>query len=190
MKARLESLVAVCALLVATIAAAAAAYQTYVINEQFSATVWPYLSFDSSNDASGSSFEFGLRNVGLGPAIVRSTIVSVNGQPMGPGTTGNAIHTAVEPALESARAAERRRHQHGLVHATTSSLGPGDVVPAGSSMLLLRVAGPDIYPKVMAMSPHVDISICYCSVLGRCWTRRLKDPVPEPRDVRYCPLPK
>jgi hypothetical protein len=177
-KARLESLVAVCALLVATIAAAAAAYQTYVINEQFSATVWPYLSFDSSNDASGSSFEFGLRNVGLGPAIVRSTIVSVNGQPMGPGTTGNAIHTAVEPALESARAAERRRHQHGLVHATTSSLGPGDVVPAGSSMLL------------MAMSPHVDISICYCSVLGRCWTRRLKDPVPEPRDVRYCPLPK
>lgn len=190
MKAQLESLIAVCALLVATIAAAAAAYQTYVINEQFSATVWPYLSFDANNDTGNSSYSLGLRNVGLGPAIIRSTTVTLNERPVGPGSTGNAIETAIDRAVQSAVAAEVRRHQRGLMHASTSSLGAGDVIPAGSSVTLMRVQGPDVYKNVMALQPHVDVSLCYCSVLGRCWTRRLKDPVPEPRDVRVCPLPK
>lgn len=188
MKARLESLIAVCALLVATIAAAAAAYQTYVINAQFSATVWPYLSFDVNNDTAASSFSLGVRNVGLGPAIVRNTVVTLDGSPVGPGSTGNPIETAIDRAIQNAVVAESRRHQHGLMHATTSSLGAGDVVPADSATTLMRVQGPDVYKNVMALRPRVDVTICYCSVLGRCWTRRLKDPVPEPRDVRMCPL--
>ena len=190
MKARLESIVAVCALLVATIAAAAAAYQTYVINEQFSATVWPYLGFDTNNDTAASSFSLGVQNFGLGPAIVRSTLVTLDGKPMGPGTTGNAIETAIHGAIQDAITAEERRHQRGLMHASTSSLTAGDVIPAGSTRLVMRVQGPDIYRNVQAIRPHLDVAICYCSVLGRCWMRRLKDPVPEPKDVRACPLPK
>lgn len=190
MKAQLESIIAVSALLVATIAAAAAAYQTYVINEQFSATVWPYVSFDASNDTANSSYSLGLRNVGLGPAIVRSSVVTVDGRPVGPGSTGNAIETAIHQSIQNAIAAETRRHQRGLMHASTSSLGAGDVIPAGSSVTLMRVEGPDVYKNVMALQPHVDVSLCYCSVLGRCWSRRLKDPIPEPRDVRSCPLPR
>jgi hypothetical protein len=189
-KARVESIMAVCALLVATIAAAAAAYQTYVINEQFSATVWPYVSFDSSNDTGNTTYSLAVKNVGLGPAIVRSAIVTVNGKPMGPGTTGNPIETAIHPALQKAIAVENRRHQHGLLHTTTSSLGAGDVIPAGSSLTLVRVQGPDIYRNVMSINPHVDVTICYCSVLGRCWMRRLQDPDQEPKDVRKCPLPR
>ena len=190
MKARLESIVAVCALLVATIAASATAYQTYVINEQFSATVWPYLSFDTTNDSAASSFALAVQNYGLGPAIVRSAVVSVDGKQMGPGTTGNSIETAIHTSIEEAITAENRRRQHGLMHATTSSLTAGDVIPAGSSKILMGVKGPDIYRNVQAVRPHLDVEICYCSVLGRCWVRRLQDRVPEPRDVRKCPLPQ
>lgn len=190
MKVQLESLIAVCALLVATIAAAAAAYQTYVINEQFSATVWPYLSFDTTSDTANGSFSLGVRNVGLGPAIVRSTTVSLDGKPVGAGTTGNPVYTALEGAIRDSKIAERRRHEHGQIHMSTSSISAGDVIPAGSSIMLLRAQGPDLFSRVTALRPHFDLSVCYCSVLGRCWTRRFKDPVPEPRDARSCPLPK
>lgn len=188
-KAQIETVIAVCALLIAAIAAGASAYQTYVINEQFSATVWPYLAFSSDTDRTAASFSFGVRNVGLGPAVVRSTIVTVDGNRIGPDPTSNPIDTLIEQPMKEAAVAEQRRHQHGLVHTSTSSLGAGDVIPAGSSVTLLRIQGPDIFKIVMARSPHVDVTICYCSVLGRCWTRRLKDALPEPRDVRMCPLP-
>jgi hypothetical protein len=187
-KAQLESVIAVCALLVATIAAAAAAYQTYVINEQFSATVWPYVSFDTTNDTANNTFELGVHNVGLGPAIIRSTIVSIDGQPVGPGVTGNPVETAFDGALRQAEAAEARRHARGQLHITTSSIAAGDVLPAGSTLTLLRTQGPDLYPRVNAVRSRFDLTLCYCSVLGRCWTRRLKDPVPEPHDARSCPL--
>lgn len=190
MKAHLESVMAACALLVATIAAAAAAYQTYVINEQFSATVWPYLSFDTSNDTSNSAFSLAVRNVGLGPAIIRDTAVTVDGKAIGRGTTGNPVYTAIEDAIRESEAIEAKRHAHGQVRVTASSLDRGDVLPAGSSLTLLRVSGPDLFARVQALRPHMDVSLCYCSILGRCWSRRLKDPTPEPRDARVCPLPK
>lgn len=190
MKANLESMMAICALLVAAIAAAAAAYQTYVINTQFSVTVWPYLSFDTSNDKSNGTFALAVRNVGLGPAIMRDTTVTVDGKVMGPGTTGNPLYTAIESAVRQSEADEIRLHAHGQVRITASSLDRGDVLPAGSSLTLLRVQGPHLFERVQALRPHVDLSLCYCSILGRCWTRRLKDTTPEPRDVRVCPLPK
>ncbi len=176
-----------CALLVATIAATAAAYQTYVINEQFSAAVWPYVSFDTTNDTANGVFALGVHNVGLGPAIIRSTIVTVDGHPVGPGEIGNSVETAFHEAIRQAEAAEARRHAHGQLHVSTSSLGNGDVLPAGASVTLLHTQGPDIYSSVKAVRPHFDLTLCYCSVLGRCWTRRLKDPVPEPHDAHSCP---
>ncbi|HKE36266.1 MAG TPA: hypothetical protein VKB39_02480 [Candidatus Baltobacteraceae bacterium] len=190
MKAHLESIMAVCALLVATIAAAAAAYQTYVINEQFSATVWPYVSFDTTSDTANGSFSLAVRNVGLGPAIVRSNTITLDGTPVGPGTTGNPVYTAFEGAIRDSQVAEQKRHKHGQIHMSTSSLSTGDVIPAGSSIVLLQAQGPDLFSRITALRPHFDLSVCYCSVLGRCWMRRFKDPVPEPRDVRSCPLPK
>jgi hypothetical protein len=189
-KAQPDTLVAVCALLIAAIAAGASAYQTYVINEQFSATVWPYLSFDTTSDSTNDSFVLGVRNVGLGPAVIRSTIVTVDGRVVGGGSTGNPVDTALIDAVKASSAAEAKRHQRGLVRMSTSSLSTGDVIPAGSSTSLLRAQGPDLFKSVKLLRPHFDIAICYCSVLGRCWTRRLQDKVPEPKDVRSCPLPE
>jgi hypothetical protein len=187
-KAQLESIVAVSALLVATIAAAAAAYQTYVINEQFSATVWPYVSFDTTRDTSNHSFSLAVRNVGLGPAIVRSSVVTVDGKTMGSGTTGNPAYTAFEGVIAQAHASEVKRHAHGQIGVSASTLGAGDVLPAGSSLTLLRMKGVDLFAREEALRPRFDISLCYCSVLGRCWSRRLNDRLPEPHDVRSCPL--
>ena len=46
---RLDLTVAVAALLISGVAAGASAYQTYVIRKQFSATVWPYLTYITSS---------------------------------------------------------------------------------------------------------------------------------------------
>jgi hypothetical protein len=189
-KAQLESIMAVCALLIATIAAAAAAYQTFVINQQFSAAVWPYISFDTTNDTSNAIFSLGVHNVGLGPAIVRDTVVTVDGKPMGPGTTGNPVYTALEDAISKSEAAEAKRHAHGQVSVSASSLMGGDVLPAGAALTLVRTKGSDLFARVEALRGHFDLSLCYCSILGRCWSRRLKDPAAEPHDVRSCPLQK
>jgi hypothetical protein len=187
---RFDLFIAGIALVISTFAAAASAYQAYVINQQFSATVWPYLSFASTRDSAHALFQIDVRNSGLGPAIVRSTVVTVEGVPMSPkGPTGNAIDSAIAPDLTSAESEERSKHVTGVIHTTSSSLERGDVIPAGSSVTLLRVAGPLIWTRVSKTESRIDVAVCYCSLLGRCWMTRRSDPSNEPHDVRSCPTP-
>ncbi len=76
---RLDLVVALGALLISTVAALATVYQTRVIARQFSAAVWPYVSFDSTN--SPNFTELDIRNDGLGPAIIRAVKLSWDGKP-------------------------------------------------------------------------------------------------------------
>src|SRR5579862_7781086 len=185
---RFDLLLAGTALVISTIAAGASAYQRYIINQQFSATVWPYLNFSASYDRSNAFIEFSVRNSGLGPAIVRSAIVTLRGNRMPPGPSGNAIESAVAPDLAAARTAEKAAHLQRVIHMTTSSLLRGDVIPAGSSITLLRASGPLLVSRIAADQDKIDIAVCYCSLLGRCWILRRSDDSNEPHDVRSCPL--
>ena len=77
---RFDLVIALCALLISGVAAAASAYQTYVIRQQYSATVWPYLTFISTSSA--TFFWLRVNNAGIGPALIRSAVVSRDGKPI------------------------------------------------------------------------------------------------------------
>jgi hypothetical protein len=170
---RFDLFIALCALLVSGIAAGASAYQTYVINQQYQASVWPYLRFSfSSGDA---ELTLAVENYGLGPALIRSFEITKDGKPV----------TSLEPyviALETA-------NEHATV--ATEELGPGSVLPAAETAPLLSVKnGPRMVKALLAHQASLDVLICYCSLLGRCWLQDMQDSSVQPRDVTFCPLPR
>jgi hypothetical protein len=184
---RFDLLVALLALAISGIAAGASAYQTYVIRQQFSATVWPYLTFVTSS-SSNKFFELDVSNAGIGPALIREAIVTRDGKPIDvvshPGADP-ALGLAIEPERVAANAERGKRGEHSDL--TVTSIVRGDVVPAGAKLQLLRVDGRFLAHRVIADVRRIDLRLCYCSLLGNCWTKRLWDPSAEPHAVRSCP---
>ncbi len=70
---------AVIATLVGVCALGVSGYTAYMQRQQVRAAVWPILEFDSSNQP---DIHFTLSNKGVGPAIIRHVIVTVDGQPV------------------------------------------------------------------------------------------------------------
>ncbi|MBV8530117.1 MAG: hypothetical protein JO104_02280, partial [Candidatus Eremiobacteraeota bacterium] len=82
---------------------------------------------------------------------------------------------------------EAKSGTHGSSNITASTILPGDVVPAGSKLELLRVEGKFITRHVLADVRRFDLTLCYCSLLGDCWTKRLWDPAVKPKPIPACP---
>jgi hypothetical protein len=188
---RFDLLVALLALLISGIAAGASAYQTYVIRKQFSATVWPYLTFTTSSNTD-KFFELDVSNAGIGPALIYSAVITRDGkaveQPIGPNAQP-AIAAAINAERVEAKADEdaAKAHVHGTSSMTSSTIFPGDVISASQKLELLRVEGKFLTHRVMADTRRIDLTLCYCSLLGDCWTKRLWDPQVSPHPVRGCP---
>ncbi len=186
---RVDLYIASLALIFSGLAAAAAAYQTYVIRQQFSATVWPYLTFISSTSGAGW-FELDLSNAGIGPALIRSAVITRDGKPIPEGvgpTSMTALGAAIAPERAEATSDEARAHVHVHNDLTVTSLTRGDVIPAGSKLQLIHIVGSYLTKRVVTDAHHIDISVCYCSLLGDCWTKSLWDPSAEPHSIRACP---
>lgn len=185
---RFDLVIAMCALLISGVAAAASAYQTYVIRQQYSATVWPYLTFITSS--SETFFSLSVNNAGIGPALIRTAVVSRDGKPVDVRTnpsTSPAIFYAIAADRDAADADERKAHRHGKNSLTVTSIVRGDVIPAGQTLQLLRVDGPFLTRRIVGDIRRIDLQICYCSLLGTCWTKRLWDPAVEPHAAAGCP---
>jgi hypothetical protein len=195
---RFDLFVAVTALLVSTIAAAASVYQTRVIakqteiiNEEFGATTWPYLGFTSTYSPDELIVE--LRNVGLGPAILRDVDITRDGVSMTPGPSHSALNSALEPEIRRAIAdADQWRKKHharkASISTSISSLSSGDVLPAGEKVQLIRADGPIVVKRFVAARSRIGINICYCSLLSRCWVKTFQLEDSPPREVTECPL--
>lgn len=184
---RFDLLVALLALLISGIAAGSSAYQTYVIRRQFSATVWPYLNFITTS-ANDQYFELDVNNPGIGPALILDSTVTRDGKVVAPpaGLTNQpALAIAFRPDLIALKRGVRGSRLHGE-RMSASTILSGDVVPAGGKLQLLRVDGKFVTRQVLANLRRVDLTLCYCSLLGDCWTKRVWDPVVQPRPVRGC----
>lgn len=171
---RYDTIIAVSALLISAITSTAVVYQTHVISQQFSATVWPYLSFETTRDASHLSVN--LRNDGVGPALIRTVDFTVDGKPV------PSLSVVVDPIVRQAI----RSHSPGVRRTVVSSIEAGDVLPANQHVALVQVEGTQITKALLADAPRLNLSVCYCSLLGRCWIKQFKDSSAEPRDVRDC----
>jgi hypothetical protein len=180
---RLDFVIALCALLISTVAAVATVYQTHVIARQFSATVWPYLSFEDNN--SPWSVELDLRNDGLGPAIIRSVGITFDGKPQ---PSIEAMLTAFVAGEPQSQAAARAAIRAGAkLKITTSTPTSGMVIPANAQHVVVRLDGAALVRYFKPAVKRVGISLCYCSLTGTCWTQSFQSRDAEPKAVASCP---
>ena len=151
----IATLVGVCALCVA-------GYTAYMQRQQVRAAVWPILEFDTSNSP---DIHLTLSNKGVGPAIIRHVIVTVDGQPV------HNWYEAFEKLLGPGK------------HNMSESDMKGHVLSAGESMTLVTPRDADNNPLVFDKTNplwvqlnedrfRIAVEICYCSTLGECWTLR------------------
>jgi hypothetical protein len=184
---RFDTIVASCALLMSSITAGAMVYQTRVLQDQFSATVWPYLNVDSTYEP--TSFAVRVINQGVGPALIRSAQVSVDGKPVS-GWDNEFFKTLFGTA-------SRKKQSIG---ASETSMDSSTAIRAGDefSLLKIRVSNPSMLQA--AAKHHIALDFCYGSINGKYWTLhyspgslRADEPVAVPRctssSVIAAPLP-
>jgi len=176
---KFDTIVAACALLMSSITAAAMVYQTRVLQDQFSATVWPYLSVDTM--LSTSRVTIALTNDGAGSALIRSASLDLDGKPV-PGW--RQVVEAVSRDVP--------RVKGGRMDSADASVDPSMAIRAGDSqrVLLLDTGSVPIFSA--ARKHEVVLHLCYCSINDRCWSL---DAVPGynspnlPKAVAACPRP-
>ena len=150
------------ATLIGLFALCVSGYTAYMQRQQVRAAVWPILEFDTSN---GPMIRFTVDNKGVGPAIIRRVVVTVDGQPVqdwkelldkliGPG-----MHKFSESGLS------------GHVYSAGESVDV--LIPHDSEGNPLTIEKSDpLWTQLNKERFRVAVEICYCSTLGECWTLR------------------
>jgi hypothetical protein len=168
---RLDFVIAIGALLVSALTAATLVYQTHVIGEQFSAAIWPYLSIGTTYSANGETIV--VTNDGLGPALVRSARLTVDGTAV---RAWNDYVSTLEadprlsPIFQKTRAAVLAGRGGGAT-LSMSSIGPSSTLRPGATSNLLKLTLAGDVPSVLLNRHPISIDLCYCSLNGSCWSR-------------------
>ena len=145
---RYDAAAAVIAALVGMLALLVAGYTAYIQRQQVRAQVWPWLV--AGNNDNERSIE--VLNKGVGPAVVRSAQVLVDGEPQ----------PDWQHVLKALGTMPRTYSQSTL---NPNVLTPGEKVPA------IQFADDDDYKrfKAAAVTRLTLVNICYCSTLDECW---------------------
>lgn len=165
--------VGVCALCVS-------AYTAHVQRQQVRAMVWPILEYDSNNEP---VISLTLSNKGVGPAIIQSAKVRVDGQAV------SNWHDALQKLLGPGE------------HYFSSSGMVGHVLSPGETINILVPYGPDDKPMSPPFSEpsakqmnkarfRVSVEICFSSTLSDYWTlRKNGDARGTLTETAACPAP-
>ncbi len=154
-EAAIATFVGVCALCLS-------GYTAYVQRQQLRAAVWPILEFESSNTP---DIHFTLSNKGVGPAIIKNVIVTVDGEPVADWSV--ALEKILGPGY----------------HRLSESDMSGHVFSPGESVIVFTPRDEQNNPLNFDKSnPHwvelnkdrerIAVEICYGSTLGEYWTLR------------------
>ncbi|HLI18012.1 MAG TPA: hypothetical protein VKV22_07055 [Rhodanobacteraceae bacterium] len=145
---RWDALAAIIASLVGLLALVVAGYTAYIQRQQVRAQVWPYLIGANSGGRLGLFWI----NKGVGPAIVRSVEVTVDGKPQSDWKT--VVHSIGLPAADY--------HQSFL---------SGNVLSPGENLDWIQFQNKADYDNFLRLEhgPGFQIKVCYCSTLGDCW---------------------
>jgi hypothetical protein len=177
---RLDTLIAVCALLISSLASAASWWQarllgeqTRVLQEQLGAQVWPYVGVSDTID--NATVAITMQNNGLGPAVVRSLTAAVDGRRQ---TSMIGVLHAVLGSHLIARA-PHGEHMRLAMNGGTA----GSVLRPGDSTEILSLTSKTYARPLMLGVNRVTLQICYCAIVpGQCWfvDSEASDPQPVP----------
>jgi hypothetical protein len=185
---RLDFFIAVAAVLVSALTAGTLIYQTRVIGDEFAATIWPYLSIDTTYDNSGETIE--LTNDGVGPALVRSAQLHVDGRAV---RAWNDYVTVLsrDPHLRRIFLQTRAAVLAGSAGRATMlmrSIGPTSTLRPGESDTLLKISLAGSVPTPLLTKHSLAIDLCYCSLNRSCWILHAipSQISPDPQPVSRC----
>lgn len=177
---RFDLVIAICALLISTLAAGAAwwqarvvAAQTRVLQEQLGAQVWPYVN--TSTGFTGDTVQVDITNDGLGPAILRSVVASING-------VSESNFTDIMRALLGPNLLARKPHGETFGFGMDSA-GPGGVLRPGATIHAFTLHSKTYARAFLREYGRVRTQICYCAIVpGKCWLNdsNSEDPQPVP----------
>jgi hypothetical protein len=143
-----------------------------VIANQLSATVWPYLDFNRSQ--SDTAITYSIANRGLGPAIVKSAELTYDGKRY---TSFFRVLLAIEKTFP--------RH----TSSSSTSIGAGTVLRPNAELDLFVYRGPGARALAERWRMRGKLAVCYCSLLGQCWTLSSSDLETSPEPAGACPNP-
>lgn len=182
---RLDFFIAVAALLVSALTAGTLIYQTHVIGAQYSATIWPYLSVTYSYDVDGETID--LVNDGLGPALIRSAQLSIDGKDT-PAWNDYFRTLLANPLIRKffVKALKEKAPQ-----ISAASIGPSATLRPDETLRLFELKLPGLtMPEVVKYVASHDITLrfCYCSLNGSCWdeTTSTESGAAPPTPVSQC----
>lgn len=185
---RLDFFVAVAAVVVSALTAGTLVYQTRVIGDQFSATIWPYLSVGTTYDNDGEMIY--VINDGVGPALIRSAQLYVDGRPVRAWNDYEQV-LAEDPAIRTLwrrtlAVALTRSNVHPTISA--SSIGPSSTLRPGETRTLFKVVFVSNVPPRVLTKHALTLDLCYCSLNGSCWSLRAMPGRinPDPQSVSHC----
>lgn len=163
-----DAVTALIAALIGVLALLVSGYTAYIQRQQVRAQVWPRLLL--ANFTSEGAMK--MLNKGVGPAIVRSVEVAVDGRPQ-------RDWKEVVAAL-------------GLPPSPLRTSTIGDyVISANEEVPVVVFADAGRFREFRdASRAHLTIDVCYCSTLDDCWTYRdrMDDARPAVAPVGSCPV--
>jgi len=178
---RLDFFIAMAALVVSILTTATLVYQTHIIQEQYSAAIWPYLTISTITNPNGRSIR--LDNDGLGPALVRSAQLSVDGKAV-PAWNDLERILSNDPLSKKAVGGSRAKRSESSVDASTI-LRPVD------SQTIFSITLPKGVPLDLLLRHPLAIDLCYCSLNNSCWKLHTTPGVTSghpPQPVAFCPI--
>ena len=138
-------------------------YEARASREHDRISVWPRIYQTVSDSA--KRYIRTVTNVGLGPAIIRSFEVQVDG----------VVTHSWEQVVDSVLKARPRPN----LTTFYSSFGKGSVLLPGAHLDLLTISSDSLSSVLVAAEHRIRSTICYCSVYDECWLARSDRPDPE-----------
>ncbi len=154
---RVEMFIALCALVSSLVAVFIAWDQGRVMRAQQHGEVYPVLQVDgtNSNTAEFSKIGITISNSGVGPALIESVIMEIDGERVT--ALPDALAALPRPTYDSSSGLAGR------------ALAPGEKIDAITLTWTSDRVTPAQIGRVALESEKWVLKVCYCSVFGRCW---------------------
>ncbi|MEQ8693270.1 MAG: hypothetical protein RIC89_20830 [Pseudomonadales bacterium] len=151
----------------------AALTESEAVRQQTAAAVWPFVQISVADFDTGerAGFTLSFKNAGVGPALVRSLQLNIDGQPM-----RDWEHVVAHLGGEL-------NEEVGRIYISDRVLSPDEKVD------LISVSNAALARKFQATLANPDNSIvyCYCSIFDDCWLADSRRQALNPESVDACP---
>ena len=158
---------------IAVLALYAALTESQAVRQQTAAAVWPFvqMSIEDFDTGETAGFTLSFTNAGVGPALIRSVRLMVDGQAM-----RDWVHVIDYLGGEI-------DERVGRTAVSERVLSPDRTID------LISVSNPALARQFQSMIGNTQNSItyCYCSIFDDCWLADSRSPALNPEPVAVCP---